>query len=297
MSAWRSPLRYPGGKYNMLKFVKQILQENQIDGTYIEAFAGGAGLAVNLLLTDTVQEIVLNDYDIAIYCFWYAVVYRNEEFLEKFDRVSVTLEEWHVQKGIFDDLSKRNRLGKSQMLNLGFATYFLNRTNFSGILRGATPIGGLKQTGAWKIDCQFKKQNLRPVLEELGKNVNRITIKRLDMINSFEQIFSDDFDRENSLMFIDPPYVKEGRRLYLPIKEIDEHRQLSTSILQADCKWLLTYDMHEDLLPMYNEVNQKFKYQLRYFVKEKRNEQEFLALSNDLRFPDDPILKEWATLD
>lgn len=280
----------------MLKFVKQILHENNINGTYIEAFAGGAGLAVNLLLTNTVERIILNDLDVAVYSFWWSIVNRNEEFLDKFDSVQVTIEEWHRQKIIFDDLSSRTRIGRNQKLNLGFATYFLNRTNFSGILRGATPIGGLNQTGAWKIDCQFKKQNLRPVLEELGRFADHITVTRLDMIEDFQNLLPNGLDRGNSLLFIDPPYVKEGRRLYLPIKEIAEHRQLSRKILHAECKWLLTYDLHDELLPMYSEVNQRFKYKLRYYVKNKRDEYEFLALSNNLIFPNEPLLKDWEII-
>ena len=280
----------------MLKFVKQILQENNINGTYIEAFAGGAGLAVNLLLTNTVERIILNDLDVAVYSFWWSIVNRNEEFLDKFDSVQVTIEEWHRQKMIFDDLSSRKRIGRNQKLDLGFATYFLNRTNFSGILRGATPIGGLNQTGDWKIDCQFKKKNLRPVLEELGRCAERITVTKLDMIVDFQNLMPNDLDRDNSLLFIDPPYVKEGRRLYLPIKEIAEHKQLSRKILHADCEWLLTYDLHDELIPMYSEVNQRFKYKLRYYVKNKRDEHEFLALSNNLIFPNEPLLRDWEII-
>ncbi|EAC3063106.1 DNA adenine methylase [Listeria monocytogenes] len=296
MRAWRSPLRYPGGKYNMLKFVEQVLKENDIDGTYIEAFAGGAGLAVNLLLTNQVERVILNDLDIAVYSFWWSLVNRNDDFLLKFDLVQVTIDEWHNQKIIFDDLSSRKRLGRNQKLDLGFATYFLNRTNFSGILRGATPIGGLNQNGKWKIDCQFKKKNLRPLLEEIGKYNNQITVTRLDMIRDFQNLVTDCLDVNNSLLFIDPPYVKEGRRLYLPIKEIDEHKKLAKKIIQTDYKWLLTYDLHEELLPLYSEINQRFRYKLRYYVKNKRDEYEFLALSDNLNFPKVPLLNDWDRL-
>lgn len=296
MASWRSPLRYPGGKYNILKFVKQILQDNHINGTYIEAFAGGAGLAINLLLTNSVEKIILNDFDMAVYSFWWAVVNRNTDFLELFDSVEVTIDEWHVQKEIFDTLSVKPRLGKNQKLQLGFATYFLNRTNFSGILRGATPIGGLNQTGKWKIDCQFKKENLRPILKEIGINSERITVTKLDMIKNFQKLLSEDLDRDNTLLFIDPPYVKEGRRLYLPIKKIDEHKKLSQKILSTNYKWLLTYDLHEDLLPLYSSMNKKYKYKLRYYVKNKRDEFEFLTLSDNLEFPALPQLKDWEPI-
>lgn len=296
MTVWRSPLRYPGGKYKMLKFVKQILSENEISGTYIEGFAGGAGIAINLLLTDTVEEIVLNDLDIAIYSFWKAIAYQNEAFLYLFDKIPVTIDEWHNQKFIFDLLSKEENLNESKELMLGFATYFLNRTNFSGIIRGATPIGGLQQNGNWKMDCQFNKERLRPLLEQIGKEGNRISISRLNMVIDFNKLLSDNINANNTLIFIDPPYIKEGRRLYLPMKELEDHKKLANKILSADNKWILTYDLHDEVLPMYEVVKQKFKYQLRYYVKNKRNESEFLAISDNLLFPKEPELNNWECI-
>jgi len=269
----------------MLKFVKQILNENEISGTYIEGFAGGAGIAINLLLTGVVDEIVLNDLDIAIYSFWRSVTYQNDKFLDLFDKTPVTIEEWHNQKLIFDRLSNEKNLDEMKELWLGFATYFLNRTNFSGIIRGATPIGGLKQNGNWKIDCQFNKDRLRPLLEQIGKNSESIIISQLNMVTDFNNLIPENIDANNSLIFIDPPYIKEGRRLYLPIKELEDHKQLASKILATDNKWILTYDLHKEVLPMYEFINQKFQYQLRYYVKNKRNESEFLAISDNLLFP------------
>lgn len=290
MTVWRSPLRYPGGKYKMLKFVKQILDDNEITGTYIEGFAGGAGIAINLLLTNTVDKIVLNDLDIAIYSFWKAIVFNNKEFLNLFDITPVTIDEWHNQKLIFDKLSNTKKLNAKHELQLGFATYFLNRTNFSGIIRGATPIGGLQQNGDWKIDCQFNKTRLRPLLEEIGKKSENIIISQFNMVTDFNKLIPKNINSSNSLIFIDPPYIKEGRRLYLPIKELKDHQNLAKKILDSDKKWILTYDLHEEVLPMYEKVNQKYKYQLRYYVKRKRKESEFLAISDNLLFPSEPKL-------
>ncbi len=272
--------------------MKQVLSENKINGTYVEAFAGGAGLAINLLLTDTVNNIILNDFDVAIYSFWWALTKRNSAFLAKFDRVNVDINEWHFQKKIFDELSNREKLNNDETVDLGFATYFLNRTNFSGILRGATPIGGLSQTGAWKIDCQFNKERLRPLLESIGQYADKITVTRFNMITDFQKLVVD----ENSLIFIDPPYVKEGRRLYLPIKHLEEHKILSKEILNSNSKWVLTYDLNEKLMPMYMDVKHKYKYKLRYYVKKKRDEYEFLAISNDLKFPNNALLNDCQAL-
>lgn len=296
MTVWKSPLRYPGGKYKMLKFVKQILIENEISGAYIEGFAGGAGIAINLLLNDIVDEIVLNDLDIALYSFWKSVAHQNASFIRLFNETPVNINEWHNQKRIFDRLSNREELSLTDELQLGFATYFLNRTNFSGIIRGATPIGGLQQNGKWKMDCQFNKDRLRPLLEQIGTKSEKITVSQLNMVKDFDKLVPEKIDSNNSLIFIDPPYIKEGRRLYLPIKELDDHKELAKHIMATEKKWILTYDLHEEVLPMYNKVIQKFQYQLRYYVKSKRNEVEFLAISDNLLFPAVPELNNLKPL-
>ena len=48
-----SPLRYPGGKGKLAPFMKMIIRKTgHSGGTYIEPFAGGAGIAIDLLLND-----------------------------------------------------------------------------------------------------------------------------------------------------------------------------------------------------------------------------------------------------
>lgn len=52
-----SPLRYPGGKGKMYNQTVKILKENNLIGcTYIEPFAGGANLALNLLFKGQVKK-------------------------------------------------------------------------------------------------------------------------------------------------------------------------------------------------------------------------------------------------
>lgn len=291
MQKWRSPLRYPGGKIKLLEFMKQLLDTNGINGTYIECFAGGAGIAINLLLNKIVKKIVINDLDIAIYSFWNSLTKQNDEFLKLFDSTSVNIEEWHNQKEIFDKLSTKNILDSKEELLLGFATYYLNRTNFSGILRGATPIGGLQQRGKWKIDCQFNKEKLRPLLVEIGRFKKNIEVKNLDMITEFTKLVSKKEYLNNTLIFIDPPYIKEGKRLYIPFKNKLDHEILSSEIIKNRQNWVLTYDYNDQILKMYHTLKHKYTYELNYYVKNKRIEKEFLGLSHNLILPKNSKLK------
>ena len=58
-----SPLRYPGGKTQLYTLVREILIQNNLHGeTYVEPFAGGAGLALKLLINEDVKKILINDF-------------------------------------------------------------------------------------------------------------------------------------------------------------------------------------------------------------------------------------------
>ena len=149
-----SPLRYPGGKSKLTPLVEKLMQSAGINnGVYIEPFVGGGGVALSLLINKKVREIVINDYDVAIYSVWYAILNETDEFLKMIDDAVLTVDEWKKQK----DYYLNNKTAYS--IQLAFATFYLNRTNRSGILK-AGPIGGYDQKGNYPISARFNKENL-----------------------------------------------------------------------------------------------------------------------------------------
>ena len=164
-----SPLRYPGGKHRLAGFIQLAIQNlNMPDCTYVEPFAGGAGVALSLLLDGTVNRIVINDYDKAIYSFWRAVRQEPTSLIDLIQNTPVTIDEWHRQKEIY-------LTSTAYSLDLAFATLFLNRTNRSGILN-AGPIGGYAQDGEWKLDVRFDKEAIIAKIELIAKERERITV-------------------------------------------------------------------------------------------------------------------------
>ncbi len=156
-----SPLRYPGGKASLSSFLSKAVEVSEIsDCTYVEPFAGGAGAALTLLFLEKVDRIVINDFDIAISSFWESVVYESDKFIERIQTISLTMKEWRKQKDIYMAKS-------SSTFDLGFATFFLNRTNRSGIIEGG-PIGGMEQKGKWLIDARFHRENLVSRVEKIS---------------------------------------------------------------------------------------------------------------------------------
>ncbi|WP_332238690.1 DNA adenine methylase [Sporolactobacillus sp. KGMB 08714] len=290
MNSWRSPLRYPGGKLKLAPLIEQLISNNKEIINYVEPFAGGAGIGIYLLLNKKVEHITLNDFDIAIYSFWTTVTSYNAAFLDLFDAIPVTVPEWKSQKEIFSDLERKSKLTPSEIIQLGFSTFFLNRTNFSGILRGATPVGGMNQNGKWKIDYEFNKDRLRPLIAEIGKYADRISVTNLNMVTSMKKLslMSDEYTVNETLMFIDPPYVKQGKRLYLPIKSMEEHASISKQVSELKPHWVLTYDAVQELMDLYNFSKNRYLYTLQYRVKTHRKGTEFLASSDGLNLGEAP---------
>ena len=194
-----SPLRYPGGKGKIAPFIKMLIKNtgNQ-NPVYIEPFAGGAGVAIELLLQDEVDEIVINDYDKAIYSFWRALIHESNRLLDLIEKTPVSIEEWRKQKDIY--LNE----GHNYSIELAFATFFLNRTNRSGILK-AGPIGGFDQKGNYLIDARYNKKELIQRMEKICNQKKRIKVTNKEVISFIDNVIP---KYEKGFVYFDPPYYQ-----------------------------------------------------------------------------------------
>lgn len=237
-----TPLRYPGGKTSLFEFFNDVIKRHEWkDITYIEPYAGGAGAAISLLLLEKVRKIVINDYDPAIYSFWLAITKHNAEFIRLIESTDITIEQWELQKKIYKAADMSDRLA------LGFATFFLNRTNRSGILN-AGPIGGKQQLGEWKIDARYNKQNLIEKIKLIGLYSDKITVLNKDGADVIERYAKD----QKSFFYVDPPYFVKGADLYLNAFKLKDHQKLANSLNKhRKAKWLLSYDNEQDILNLY----------------------------------------------
>jgi len=250
-----SPLRYPGGKTAYADMIAWIIQKNDLSGcSYAEAFAGGSGAAIRLLLDNHVKEIWLNDLDPAIYAFWRAIIEHTDEFLYRLNKTPITVREWRKQKKIYIEKS-------ADIIALGFATFFLNRCNRSGILL-ANPIGGLKQDSADKIDARFKKKKLAAKIQLIADQKNRIHLFNLDALEFIEELNK---VKQKILVYFDPPYYQKGELLYLNHYQHEDHVHLYRQIIKCRLPWLLSYDDQPVIAALYNSV-QTYRKSLRYSV-------------------------------
>jgi len=268
-----SPLRYPGGKTTYAEMISWIIQNNDLSGcSYAEPFAGGAGAAITLLLKEQVKEIWLNDLDPAIYSFWRAIIEHTDEFLCRLNKTPITVSEWRKQKEIY--IEKR-----ADILSLGFATFFLNRCNRSGILL-ANPIGGLKQDGAHKIDARFKKKDLAIKIRLIAYQKERIHLFNLDALQFIKELKK---TKQKMLVYFDPPYYQKGELLYLNHYGYEDHKRLCRQIVKCQLPWLLSYDDQPAIAELYSRV-QTYRKNLRYSVATPSIGRELII--SDLQMPE-----------
>lgn len=277
-----SPLRYPGGKALMTPFLIDLFRQNGFENVvYAEPYAGGAGAAINLLLGNNVNNIIINDANIGIYSFWHYLLTEPERFIQIIQDIPVTLTEWYHQKEVL-------KTSIVPSFDLGVATFFLSRTNRSGVIKGG-PIGGTtpehQQQAKYKIDCRFNKNSLLPRLQSIVQERERITVYNLDALDFLRII------EEHTFVYLDPPYYVKGKSLYMNHYKEEDHQQLANYLLhEAAFSWLLSYDDTPQIREKYQAL-ELYRFPLNYTVSEKRTGYELLTLSPQLIFPHDPIIK------
>ena len=259
MPTTESPLRYPGGKTAYVPMLKDIIKKNDLTGCdYVEPFAGGAGAAVSLLLSDSVSRISLNDLDFSIYAFWKSILDYTDAFLKLLRNRKISLAEWRRQKEIYksDD--------RSDILAIGFSTFYLNRCNRSGILT-ANPIGGLRPSeSSYHIGARFNKKSLEERIIKIAALKNKISITNKDVIEFLQTYRS---NNGKVLIYFDPPYYQKGCLLYLNHLTHADHKKISRSINKCKHPWILSYDEHKEIFKMYKK-NNAYRRGLNYSIAE-----------------------------
>ena len=279
-----SPLRYPGGKGKLAPFMKVLIEKTgHKDGTYIEPFAGGAGIALDLLENDIVSQIVINDLDKGIYSFWRAILSETDRFVEAVHEVPLSFEEWKKQREIL------LRADNKYSFELGFSTFYLNRTNRSGIINGGM-IGGLEQNGVWKLDARFNKDNLINRILKIAKKKECIHLYNKDVASLIKN-YLPKYEKE-AFVYFDPPYFKKGKQLYLNFFNEQDHVRIEKMIRESvNCDWVITYDDVPEIANIY--VNHELRrFDLNYSVAQKRKASEIIIFSNGDMIPDERYLEE-----
>lgn len=283
MSAFITPLRYPGGKGRLGPWLAELMRFNHISGgVYVEPYAGGAGAALFLLTRGYVDHIIINDIDPVIYSFWWSILNKTEDFVSAIDNTPVTMETWYNCKEIISNPSMY------QMLEVGFATFFLNRTNRSGILSGGV-IGGKSQNGNYKIDARFNKSKLIDRINKISGMRNYISLYNLDALT-----FIDEIENElpkKTLIYLDPPYYEKGSQLYRNHYKPSDHQEIADRVSKISVPTLITYDNCIEIKHLYQK-EKIIEFSLHYSTHLSRNKVTEIMVYKNLTLHEPPRMKK-----
>lgn len=282
-----TPLRYPGGKARFAPFIAHVMEKNGLaGGHYLEPYAGGAGVALELLFHGFASHIHINDLDPAVNAFWRVVTEYPEETLKLLWDTPIDMNQWFRWRAVL-----RGEV-EATLIEQGFATLFMNRTNRSGILKGGV-IGGKDQAGSYKIDARMKKDVLAARIERIASYAANITVYCEDA----HQLLSGatKFLPKQSLIYLDPPYYVKGKGLYRNFYDHHDHLTIAKLLQSRDFKipWVVSYDAATEICDMY-EFSKCLTYGLNYTAQTRYIGSEVMFFSRTLTPPEIEILESSA---
>lgn len=261
----------------MANFAKLVLFLNHLlDGHYIEVYAGGASIAWSLLFEEYIQHVHINDISKPVFAFWHSVIESTDELCRLIRDTPVSMDEWCRQKRV------QTKPGEHSLLELGFSTFFLNRTNRSGILKGGV-IGGKGQSGEWKMNARFNKEDLIARIERIAGYSNRISIYNCDAA----EFICHYLPRlpERSLVYLDPPYFRKGAGLYEDHYTHDDHLRIAQLVPNIKQPWIVSYDNTPEIVRMYEGFG-SIEYSLSYSAQQRYAGSEIIFFGEALAMPE-----------
>jgi len=280
MATIYTPLRYPGGKSKLSGFVKTLFREHGLcDGHYVEPYAGGAGVALDLLMTEHAKVIHLNDLNYPLYAFWHTVINDSDSLCGRIRRCSLTVNAWRRHRNIV-----RNPL-EHDIDQVGFSFLYLNRTNRSGIINAGV-IGGQDQSGNYKMDARFQREELIARIERIAHYAHRIRIYNEDAVSFVERIAAQ--IPVNSLIYLDPPYFVKGQRLYDNHYKSADHAAIAEVVSRVGTPWIVSYDNVPQIRELYSNFRQTV-YDLHYSAASSRTGSEVMVFSDFFAAPVEEI--------
>lgn len=278
-----TPLRYPGGKARFAPFIAKVMELNRLQGGhYLEPYAGGAGVALELLFHGHASHVHINDLDPAVNAFWLSVTRHADDVLRLLHDTPVTIEQWHYWRAV---MLGEHDVGPAER---GFATLFVNRTNRSGILKGGV-IGGKAQTGTYKLDARFKKDALASRITKIAENADSISVYCEDARDLL--LRCNEFLPSKSLIYLDPPYYVKGRGLYRNFYDHFDHLEIAKILKpqKFNRPWVVSYDNAKEIRDMY-QGKEGLTYGLSYSAQERYLGDEVMFFKSGLKIPDEAEL-------
>lgn len=221
-----SPIKWVGGKSRFRKQIVSLLPDHSC---YVEPFSGAAWV---LFAKPPSDVEVINDIDGELINFFRTVKYKPEEFIKSFELDLVSREEFERLAALdtkgMSDLERAHRFYYIIMAGWGGEhNYPRFQTAISDGGHGNRLIGAIKTL----------EKRIRPVHDRL----KTVIIENLDW-----EICIDRYDREKTVMYIDPPYPGNKANYKFNMKSWEDHERISIRLSTTKCKWILSsFDIPE----------------------------------------------------
>jgi len=275
-----SPLRYPGGKGKLGAYFARILAAQSVAvSAYAEPYAGGAGAGLHLLTEGYIDRLYINDLNPGIAAFWRAITQHPESFVARIQDAELDIVSWREHRRVYQTPQGRTDI------ELGFSTFYLNRCNRSGIL-GARPIGGLGQTGKWKIDARFNRSDLVARIALISTYSRNIKVSQEPALEFLAKVGK---RKTPTLIYVDPPYLVQGEELYLSMHSWADHEKLAIALGKTRHPWILTYDTDDRVRKLYS-YSRCLNYSISHTAHAQKVGREYMLFSRGLRVMDETVV-------
>lgn len=277
-----TPVRYPGGKSNALKYLDSYLIKDF--GKYREPFFGGGSVGLYLMQFNKDASYWINDFFYPVYCFWKMLYERPNDMVEF---LRGKREEYLVPNDILvEDIKGKDIPSKSAEngrdlhtkcrkhielaidLKDEFRTaclwYILNKLSYSGM----SMIGSYAPF-AWDQNFTERCINNLPSVSNLMHSVKSVRITNLD----YSELLVP--GEKNVFIFLDPPY-KIQHCLYGKNGDMHEqfdHQAFANKVKECKHKWMITYNQDDDIQKWFRDYF-KVPWDLTYTMKAAKRKEE-----------------------
>ena len=220
----RSLFRYPGGKTWLVPTIREWLGKASVSHL-VEPFAGGGIVSLSALAEGRVSKATLIERDPDVAAAWLTILDEPGWLIERIRDFRMTPENINA-------VLSRKPLTQAER---GFQTLLRNRTNYGGILRQGA--GRLKAGENGKgLSSRWYPETMVRRIEDIMRYRDRIAFYEGDAFD----FLTEAWDQRDTYFFIDPPYTKQGKKLYT-YSDID-HEALIQRIASLEGHYLVTYD-------------------------------------------------------
>jgi site-specific DNA-adenine methylase len=240
MGLIKTPIRYPGGKSRMTKFLDKFVPDEHLWTEYREPFLGGASMLLWMRQKYPDRHCWVNDKYYNLYCFWVSMRDHSDVLQAKISHLKNQYPDKESGRELFaicNDVLRQSDI--YDPVDLATCFYIVNKTSFSGLTQDSryAPMA-YDQNFGWGVIQKF------PLVSALLQGVK---ITHLD----YTELLS---DSEGTFIYLDPPYdikysLYGGNNGHL--HRGFDHISLSALLHSARSRWMLSYNDNPAIRELY----------------------------------------------